>query len=70
MCINIVISILQMTIHGIEILANEERHLTPDEVREFYSHLQNEVEISLCIYDSAQLNIFRCTIYIMDTIQF
>ncbi|XP_061183794.1 thioredoxin domain-containing protein 6-like isoform X2 [Saccostrea echinata] len=28
--------------HGIEILKNEERHLTEDEVRQFYSHLQDE----------------------------
>ena len=28
---------------GIEILAKEERHLTEDEAREFYSHLEDEV---------------------------
>uniref|UniRef100_A0A8W8L7M3 Nucleoside diphosphate kinase-like domain-containing protein n=1 Tax=Magallana gigas TaxID=29159 RepID=A0A8W8L7M3_MAGGI len=28
--------------HGIEILKNEERHLTEEEVRSFYSHLQEE----------------------------
>jgi nucleoside diphosphate kinase len=34
--------ILQIEAHGIEILKNEERHLTEDEVKQFYSHLQEE----------------------------
>lgn len=41
---NIHLSIISMQIeaHGIEILKNEERHLTEEEVRSFYSHLQEE----------------------------
>lgn len=33
---------IQIEAHGIEILKNEERHLTEEEVRSFYSHLQEE----------------------------
>ena len=32
--------------HGIEILEREERQLTADEVKEFYSHLAEEVSIA------------------------
>ena len=44
-----------MKAKGIQVLAQEERQLTEDEAREFYSHLKDEVSDWVQLPVSAQL---------------
>ena len=47
----------QIKAHGIEVLRHEERNMTEDEVREFYSHLQDSVSFTNYSVNSILLKI-------------